>query len=184
MRRPPEGGKSKGVQGDAPWRCCPRQGAIPRASGVRRERWEGDAQRRAGRASEGRALTAPSTAKSGGWKVKTWQTASGSGHTAENVPEARDLELGGPTGKNIWHCGQAVHYILLLEFYTGRGHKKRDPARTWKLTVEEFDRNRGNQIQRSVSRNGCTPCRASPPTASRRSWPFAPVRRGTPVDPI
>ena len=95
MRRPTEGGKFKGVQGDAPWICCPRPRAIPRERGVRRERKEGECHQRAGRASEGRALTPPSTAKSGGGKVKTWQTASGTGHTAKSVPEALDVVLGG-----------------------------------------------------------------------------------------
>ena len=31
---------------------------------------------------------------------------------------------------------------------SGRGDTRRDPARTWKITVEEFDRNGDNQIQR------------------------------------
>ena len=95
MRRPTEVGKFKGVQGDAPWICCPRPRAIPRAKGVRRERHDRDGPQRADRASEGRPLTPPYTAKSGSRKVKTWQTASGTGHTAGSVPEARDVVLGG-----------------------------------------------------------------------------------------
>jgi outer membrane protein assembly factor BamB len=38
----------------------------------------------------------------------------------------------------------------------GRGDKKTDPAWTWKVTVEQFDRNRDNQIQRSEMTKGFT----------------------------
>ena len=53
------------------------------------------------------------------WKVKTWQTASGTGHTAKSVPEGRDAELGGPTGKSVANCGRAVRYIPFLALWTG-----------------------------------------------------------------
>ena len=36
----------------------------------------------------------------------------------------------------------------------GRGDKKRDPAKTWKITTERFDRNHDNQIQRDEMTKG------------------------------
>ncbi len=38
----------------------------------------------------------------------------------------------------------------------GRGDKKTDPAGTWKITIEHFDRNKDNQIQRDEMTKGFT----------------------------
>jgi len=72
------------------------------------------------------------------------------------------------TGEEIWWAGgfseetvgipvtgQGLLFASAAAL-AGRGDKKRDPARTWKITVEEFDRNHDNQIQRDEMTRGFT----------------------------
>ena len=73
-----------------------------------------------------------------------------------------------PTGEEIWWAGGfsvetvgvpvAGEGLLFASAaaLAGFGDKKRDVALTWKLTVEEFDRNHDNQIQRDEMTEGFT----------------------------
>ena len=70
------------------------------------------------------------------------------------------------TGEEIWWAGgfseETVGVPVTGEgllfasaaALTGRGERERDPARSWKITVEEFDRNHDNQIQRDEMTGG------------------------------
>jgi len=72
------------------------------------------------------------------------------------------------TGEEIWWAGgfsvETVGIPVTGEgllfasaaALSGRGDKERDPAKTWKVTVEQFDRNHDNQIQRDEMTRGFT----------------------------
>ena len=72
------------------------------------------------------------------------------------------------TGEEIWWVGGFSEETIGIPVtgegllfasaaaLSGRGDKKRDPARTWKITIEQYDRNRDNQIQRDEMTRGFT----------------------------
>jgi outer membrane protein assembly factor BamB len=72
------------------------------------------------------------------------------------------------TGEEIWWVGGFSEETIGIPVtgegllfasaaaLSGRGGKKTDPAKTWKITVEEFDRNHDNKIQRDEMTKGFT----------------------------
>jgi len=72
------------------------------------------------------------------------------------------------TGEEIWWAGGFSEETVGIPVtgegllfasaaaLAGYGDRDRDPARTWKITVEEFDRNHDNQIQRKEMTRGFT----------------------------
>ena len=72
------------------------------------------------------------------------------------------------TGEEIWWAGGFSQETVGIPVtgegllfasaaaLSGRGDNKGDPARTWKITIEQFDRNQDNQIQRDEMTRGFT----------------------------